>query len=174
MKIKKHLNFTTLRKIVSDNVRIWSDSRREDRTIHSLHDAVLSGLSCMYFLEPSLLQFQQELQDIKHQNNLCTLFGIKSIPSNAKHLYKKFEIWSGYFLFYVFKNEYLEHNPYVPSGLSKNFFIFSGPVSAVSGFTTYPEMPNAVHSSIIFWSATDVNITIGISLSISRIFCNAS
>ena len=36
----------------------------------------------MYFQEPSLLQFQQELQDKRHQNNLCTLFGIKTISGN--------------------------------------------------------------------------------------------
>lgn len=82
MRIKKHLNFTTLRKGISETIRSWTDKRREKSTLHSLHDAVLSGLACMYFQEPSLLQFQQELQDKRHQNNLCTLFGIKTIPSN--------------------------------------------------------------------------------------------
>lgn len=82
MRIKKHLNFTVLRKSISDKVRSWTDNRREKSTIHSIHDAVLSGLSCMYFQEPSLLQFQQELQDEKHQNNLTSLFGITTIPSN--------------------------------------------------------------------------------------------
>jgi len=82
MKIKKHLNFTTLRKVVSDHVKTWIDHRRKKSTTHSIHDSVLSGLACMYFQEPSLLQFQQELEDTKHQNNLRTLFGVKEIPSS--------------------------------------------------------------------------------------------
>ena len=82
MKIKKHLNFTTLRKSISEIARTWAEHRREKSTLHSIHDAVLSGLACMYFQEPSLLQFQQELEDDKHQNNLRTLFGVKEIPSN--------------------------------------------------------------------------------------------
>jgi hypothetical protein len=82
MKIKKYLNFTSLRKIISEIARSWPDSRRIESKIHSIHDVVLSAFACMYFQEPSLLQFQKELEDKKHQNNLRTLFNVKTIPSS--------------------------------------------------------------------------------------------
>ena len=34
----------------------------------------------MYFQEPSLLQFQKEMEEKSHQNNLRTLFGVQDIP----------------------------------------------------------------------------------------------
>jgi len=82
MKAKKHLSFTALIKMISNRVRSWSDPRRQKSTSHSVHDAVLSGLACMYFQEPSLLQFQREMEERRHQNNLRTLFGIQHIPSS--------------------------------------------------------------------------------------------
>ncbi len=81
MKIKKHLSFTALRKMISDRVRSWHDPRREKSTTHSLHDTIMSGLACMYFQEPSLLQFQTEMESTYQQNNLRTLFDVKTIPS---------------------------------------------------------------------------------------------
>jgi len=82
MKAKKHLSFTALRKMISAQVRTWPDSRRQNSTDHSLHDAVMSGLACMYFQEPSMLQFQKEMEELFHQNNLRTLFGVHTIPSS--------------------------------------------------------------------------------------------
>lgn len=82
MKAKKHLSFTSLRKMVSDKIRTWLDPRRQESVDHSVHDAVMSGLACMYFQEPSLLQFQREMDERNHQNNLRTLFGVQRIPSS--------------------------------------------------------------------------------------------
>lgn len=82
MKAKKHLSFTSLRKMVSDKIRTWLDPRRQESIDHSVHDAVMSGLACMYFQEPSLLQFQREMEERNHQNNLRTLFGVQRIPSS--------------------------------------------------------------------------------------------
>ena len=82
MKEKKHLSFTALRKMTSEKVNGWFDPRREGSVTHTLHDVVMSGLACMYFQEPSLLQFQTELEDEVHSNNLRTLFGVRSIPSS--------------------------------------------------------------------------------------------
>ena len=80
MKLKKHLSFTPLRKFVSSVIRTWSDPRRQGSTDYSLHDAVMSGFACMYFQEPSLLQFQNEMEGTLQQNNLRTLFGVQEIP----------------------------------------------------------------------------------------------
>ena len=77
---KKHLSFSALRKFVSNKVRSWSDPRRNKSTSYSIHDAIMSGLACMYFQEPSLLQFQKALEEKSHQNNLRTLFGVQDIP----------------------------------------------------------------------------------------------
>ena len=82
MKAKKHLSFTALTKMISNQVRSWSDPRRQKSTDHSVHDAVMSGLACMYFQEPSLLQFQRSMEEHTHQNNLRTLFGVQNIPSS--------------------------------------------------------------------------------------------
>ena len=82
MKAKKHLSFTALRKMISNQVRSWLDPRRQKSTDHSVHDAVMSGLACMYFQEPSLLQFQRSMEERTHQNNLRTLFGVQNIPSS--------------------------------------------------------------------------------------------
>ena len=82
MKIKKHLSFTALRTMISARVQSWLDPRREKSTHHSLHDAFMSGLACMYFQEPSLLQFQTEMESTYQQNNLRTVFDVKTIPSS--------------------------------------------------------------------------------------------
>lgn len=82
MKVKKYLSFTALRKMISGQVRSWTDHRRENSTDHSVHDAVMSGLACMFFQEPSLLQFQRSMEERTHQNNLRTLFEVQDIPSS--------------------------------------------------------------------------------------------
>jgi hypothetical protein len=82
MRIKKNLNFTSLRKSISKHVKTWRDPRTQGNIKHSLHDAILSGLACMYFQEPSLLNYQREMEKKRHKNNLKTLFGVQDIPSN--------------------------------------------------------------------------------------------
>ncbi len=82
MKTKKHLSFTALRKMISGSVRSWLDPRREKSTEHTVHDAVMSGLACMYFQQPSLLQFQIEMKKTYHQNNMHALFDVNTIPSS--------------------------------------------------------------------------------------------
>jgi hypothetical protein len=80
MKIKKYLSFTALRKWVSSEVRQWPDTRRQESALYSIHDAVMSAFACMYFQAPSMLQFQQQMEEESQQNNLRTLFGVKNIP----------------------------------------------------------------------------------------------
>ncbi len=68
--------------MISSHFLTWPDLRREKSIQHSLHDVVMSALACMYFQEPSLLQFQTEMEKKFHQNNLRTLFGVTTIPSS--------------------------------------------------------------------------------------------
>lgn len=84
MKSKKHLNFGSLRQSLSSLFQNLPDSRELAKTNYSLHDAMMSGFSCMYFQEPSLLQFQQQLREKKNRDNLQTLFGVKDIPKSTQ------------------------------------------------------------------------------------------
>ena len=84
MKISKYLSFTSLRRAVSTIFSNLSDNRRQKSIKHSLHDAMMSGLACMYFQEPSLLQFQKRMEDERNSNNLRTMFDVQSIPSDSQ------------------------------------------------------------------------------------------
>lgn len=44
----------------------------------------MSGFAMMYFQDPSILQFQQRLQEEIHNNNLKTLFQVQSIPKDSQ------------------------------------------------------------------------------------------
>jgi hypothetical protein len=45
---------------------------------------MMAALSCMFFKEPSWLQFQTHLQEGLHDNNLSTLFHIGNIPQETQ------------------------------------------------------------------------------------------
>jgi len=80
LRTKKHLSFTAMRKFASQEILSWSDSRRQNSTDYSIHDAVMSSFACMYFQEPSLLGFQDRMEQDYQQNNLRTLFAVQNIP----------------------------------------------------------------------------------------------
>ena len=84
MKSKMHLSFTSLRRAASAIFLSLSDKRRQKSIIHSLHDSLMSALACMFFQEPSLLQFQRSMEEERHNNNLRTMFGVQSIPSDTQ------------------------------------------------------------------------------------------
>lgn len=84
MNVKKHLNFTALRRKLSEVFSRREDTRQGTKVQISLHDAVLSGFACMYFQSPSLLQFQKRMQEEQHRNNLATLFEVKKIPKETQ------------------------------------------------------------------------------------------
>lgn len=84
MKPKKHLNFTCLRHSISKVFNEIQDKRQANKKNYSLHDALMSGFACMHFQDPSLLQFQQRMQEDQHRNNLKTLFGVEQIPKETQ------------------------------------------------------------------------------------------
>ena len=81
---KKHLNFTELRTILSDTLLAIPDPRHQSYNNHSLHDAAMCGFACMFFQDPSLLQFQKRLEDERQNNNLRTLFSVTTIPKETQ------------------------------------------------------------------------------------------
>lgn len=84
MHIKKHLSFSALRKTLSDRLESISDHRQAAKVNHSIHDVFMSGFAMMYFQDPSMLQFQKNLEDEIHKNNLRTLFQVQTIPKDSQ------------------------------------------------------------------------------------------
>ncbi len=84
MHIKKHLSFKSLRKSLSKQIISFADQRQVGKLSYSQHDALMSGFACMYFQDPSLLQFQQEMEETQNRNNLRTLFGVTDIPESTQ------------------------------------------------------------------------------------------
>lgn len=82
MHIKKHLSFSSLRKLLSDCFNRIPEFRQNGKIRYSVHDVLMSGFACMYFQDPSLLQFQKHMQEKQHRNNLETIFGVKEIPKD--------------------------------------------------------------------------------------------
>ncbi len=84
MKSKKHLSFSSLRKAFSSHLHQLPDNRQQSKIDYSIHDAIMCGFACMYFQDPSLLQFQKQLEDEQNLNNLKTLFDVHNIPENTQ------------------------------------------------------------------------------------------
>ena len=70
MHIKKHLNFDALIKDYSDRINQIVDHRREASNNYTIHDVMMSALSCMYMQSQSLLVFQRQLELRSNRNNL--------------------------------------------------------------------------------------------------------
>jgi len=81
-KSKKHLSFGSMRHGLSTLFRELPDYRQATKTDYHIHDAMMSGFACMYFQDPSLLQFQKRLKEQEQKDNLQTLFDVKDIPEN--------------------------------------------------------------------------------------------
>lgn len=61
-----------------------TDTRKETKKRHAMHDVCMSAFAMMFFQDPSLLQFQQRMEDEAHSNNLKTLFHVESIPKDTQ------------------------------------------------------------------------------------------
>ena len=107
MKIKKHISFGALIKEIGEFFNKIPDWRQENKVKIDIHDAMMSGVACMYFQDPSLLQFQRHLQDAEHRNNLMTLFGITNIPKESQMREIIDGVQSDYFR-PIFKHIYLQ------------------------------------------------------------------
>ena len=84
MHSKKHLSFTALRKSLSQHFRQIDDRRQSAKVDFSLHDCLMSGYAMMFFQDPSLLTFQQRLQDGIQKNNLATIFSVSAVPKDTQ------------------------------------------------------------------------------------------
>ena len=78
------IGFSQLLKEMSRVIRNWNDIRDDKKIKINLHDVVMSGFACMFYQEPSLLQFQKNLEEMLHSNNLRTQFDVENIPSTTQ------------------------------------------------------------------------------------------
>jgi len=81
---KKHLGFAALRKSLSKHFRQIDDRRQTAKVDYRLHDCLMSGFAMMFFQDPSVLTFQQRLQDGIQKNNLTTIFDVRDIPKDTQ------------------------------------------------------------------------------------------
>jgi len=83
MHVKKHLSLESLvygfRKLLAE----FPESRAQ-AVDYPLTDIVMSGFACMFFQDPSLLQFQKRMEEEKESSNLKTLFGVERIPESTQ------------------------------------------------------------------------------------------
>jgi hypothetical protein len=82
--IKKHLSFSALKSAMAQQFRQIDDLRQQAKVKLPLHDCLMSGFAMMFFQDPSLLAFQQRIQDQIHQNNLTSVFGVSTIPKDTQ------------------------------------------------------------------------------------------
>jgi hypothetical protein len=80
----RHLSFGSLRHALSSLFHDLPDGRQQSKVDYPLHDALMSGFACMFFQDPSLLQFQKRLEEDQHSNNLRTLFGVHEVPESTQ------------------------------------------------------------------------------------------
>lgn len=81
---KKHLSFSSLRKALSKHFSTIADHRQSAKVGYELHDCLMSGFAMMFFQDPSLLAFQQRMQDTIQHNNLSTVFDVRRIPKDSQ------------------------------------------------------------------------------------------
>jgi hypothetical protein len=80
----RHRSFGSLRHALSSLFQHLPDPRQPGKVDDALHDALMSGFACMCFQDPSLLPFQQRLEEEKPRNTLHTLFGIHDTPESTQ------------------------------------------------------------------------------------------
>ncbi|WP_198263052.1 transposase family protein [sulfur-oxidizing endosymbiont of Gigantopelta aegis] len=81
---KKHLSFSALKQAISLHFHAIKDSRVQGKCDYSQHDVLMSAFACMYFQDPSLSEFQKQMEEEQNQNNLRTLFNVEKIPKNSQ------------------------------------------------------------------------------------------
>lgn len=81
MHSKKHLSFSTIRNMIANNLLKIKDMRASNNS-NSIVDVMLSGLACMYYQSPSLLEFQRRMEKKEQRNNLHSMFTVQNLPTD--------------------------------------------------------------------------------------------
>jgi hypothetical protein len=80
----KTLRFHALLNSLSTAVGQIHDHRQRGKVNYSLDNCYRSAFAMFYLQDPSVLAFQRRLQDARQKNNLTTLFGVETIPSDSQ------------------------------------------------------------------------------------------
>ena len=81
MHSKKHLSFSAIRNMIAENLAMIKDTRAANSS-NTIVDVMLSGLACMYYQSPSLLEFQRKMEKKEQRNNLRSMFTVQSLPTD--------------------------------------------------------------------------------------------
>ena len=73
MHSKKHLSFTAIRNMIAENLATIKDTRAANSS-NTIVDVMLSGLACMYYQSPSLLEFQRKMEKNFSNLEINTIF----------------------------------------------------------------------------------------------------
>ena len=84
MHVKKHLSFSALRNILSDQFNQIADARQQGKVRFELHDCLMSAFAMMLFQDPSLCDFQRRLQEVYQKSNLHSMFDVCDIPKDSQ------------------------------------------------------------------------------------------
>lgn len=80
----KQLRFRALLEALAQAVDRIVDHRQAGKLRYSLQDCYRSSFAMFYLQDPSLLEFQRRFQDQIQRNNLTTVFGVETIPSDTQ------------------------------------------------------------------------------------------
>ncbi len=81
---KNHLSFSGLRSVLAEKAHSLPDIRQEGKVRYCVHDSVMCGFAMMYVQDPSLLQFQRRMEDVKETSNMKSLFHVDAIPGDKQ------------------------------------------------------------------------------------------
>jgi hypothetical protein len=82
--IKKHLSFSALRNVLSDQFNQIADARQSGKVRFELHDCLMRGFAMMLFQDPSLCDFQRRLCEVYQKSNLHSIFAVSDIPKDSQ------------------------------------------------------------------------------------------
>ena len=81
MHLKKHLSFSSIKNMIANNFSTIKDTRAANSS-NSIVDVMLSGLACMYYQSPYLLEFQRKMEKKEQRNNLRSMFKVMELPTD--------------------------------------------------------------------------------------------
>jgi hypothetical protein len=67
--------------MIVENLATIKDTRAANSS-NTIVDVMLSGLACMYYQSPSLLEFQRKMEKKEQRNNLRSMFTVQSLPTD--------------------------------------------------------------------------------------------
>lgn len=81
MRPLQSLNFEAIVELLRCNFKMVTDARDPRRVSYRVSDQMMTAFAIFFFQHPSLLEFQERLQQKKGRNNLATMFGVREVSS---------------------------------------------------------------------------------------------